>query len=188
MTVLERLSSGSTDRLGIDDFYRLYQVGAFAELGRVELLDGEIISLSPQARPHLRVKMALYNGLHSAISEAALPYEVFVEGTIALAEHDAPEPDVLVTNDPEGQGFVPGSSVPLVVEVADTTLRGDLGRKADLYARAGIAEYWVADVNGCVVHQMWSPSPDGYRERRAIAFGDPVVSVALTGVRVVIAA
>jgi Uma2 family endonuclease len=186
MTVLERLASGSTDKLGVDDFYRLYEVGAFAGLGRVELLDGEILSLSPQARPHLRVKTSLFIALHAAVREAYPNLTVFSEGTIVMSEHDAPDPDVFVTDDPGGMGFVPGNSVPLVAEVSDTTLRSDLGRKAKLYAAAGIAEYWVADVNARVIHRMWSPSPSGYRERDETSFGKPLTSISLPGVEVVI--
>ncbi|UVO52596.1 Uma2 family endonuclease [Sphingomonas sp. SUN039] len=187
MTALERLDPAKADKLGVADFERLYSVGAFADLGRIELLDGEVVKLSAQARPHLRLKTAIFLSLRDAVIEHFPALTVFPEGTVVLSEYDAPDPDVLVTDDAEGSGFVRGASVPLVVEVSDTTLRADLGRKAILYASAGIAEYWVADVNGRV-HQMWSPSSEGYRERRTIVFGEPINSVELIGVSVVVTA
>jgi Uma2 family endonuclease len=59
-----------------------------------------------------------------------------------------------------------------VVEVSDSTLATDLGRKAQLYARHGIPEYWVVDCAGARITQLWAPTLDGYRERRELLFGE----------------
>lgn len=56
-----------------------------------------------------------------------------------------------------------------IVEIADTSLGYDLGRKLRFYATIGLAEYWVFDLN-----QLWSPGGDGYAERREVAFGEQI--------------
>ena len=52
----------------------------------------------------------------------------------------------------------------MIVEVADSSLRYDLGEKAMLYSQAGISDYWVVDIGGQVVHQHRNPTVDGYQE------------------------
>ena len=68
-----------------------------------------------------------------------------------------------------------------VIEVADATLRNDLGRKRRIYAREGVPEYWVVDVKKGVIHQMWAPEGDTYAERREVAFGERIEAVAVAG-------
>lgn len=72
-----------------------------------------------------------------------------------------------------------------MVEVADTTLDHDLGVKAQLYARAGIPEYWVADVAGKVIHQLWAPEGGAYAQRREVAFGTRIEAVTVAGLQIV---
>ncbi|MEA3012412.1 MAG: hypothetical protein QOD42_957 [Sphingomonadales bacterium] len=79
-----------------------------------------------------------------------------------------------------GEGLIPLASVALIVEVADSTLDTDLGRKAALYACHGIPEYWVADLNARVIHQMWAPSDQAYAERRKVKFGERVECATIT--------
>lgn len=171
-------------KLRSEDFALLSGGGALADYGKTELIDGSIVYMNAQHRPHLRAKKALYDVLNAALLDAGLSYTVFTEGSVAMPPHDVPEPDLIVTDEPDGDGFVPAASVKLVVEVADTTLSGDLGWKAALYARQGIPEYWVIDIGGRTIHQLWSPSSDGYLERRLRAFGDPIEPATLAGVSV----
>lgn len=90
-----------------------------------------------------------------------------------------PEPDIAVTAEPEGEGLIPLSSLALIVEVADTTLRTDLGRKAKIYAREGVAEYWVVDVRKALIHQLWAPVDGVYAERRELPFGTRIDSATI---------
>ena len=94
-----------------------------------------------------------------------------------------PEPDIVLTNY-TGDKAVPLETVALIVEVSDTTLATDLGRKAKLYAQAGIPEYWVVDVEGCIVRQHRLPGESGYAEHRKIAFGVDIAVETLAGVLV----
>lgn len=183
MTVQDLLQPPQTYKLKVADYLALDERGAFQGL-RTELIAGEIIVMNPQARPHMFVKDELAYRLRRALE--AIGSELFVgtEGSIEFDGESLPQPDILLTSAPRGDGFVPPSSVALIVEVSATTLEYDLKRKLALYARSGIPEYWVADVNGRVVHQMWGSSGEAYGERREVAFGEAVEAATVEGLSV----
>ena len=161
-------------KLSADDFALLDRHGAFAAYRKTELIDGEVYFVNAQHRPHGIVKTELYDALRDKLREIGSPYRPVQEFSLALGANDTPEPDVMLTSEPRGKGFVPLGSTPLVVEVSDTTLKHDLGKKLRSYARAGVPEYWVADVNGQVIHQMWEPVGNGYARHTKVAFGDMI--------------
>ena len=72
---------------------------------------------------------------------------------------------------------MPGD-IALILEVSDSTLDHGLGPKAQLYARAGIPEYWVIDVKGCLIYQHREPSADGYASLRVVASADTLSPLA----------
>lgn len=129
-----------------------------------ELVEGELIDKMGKNMPHVfgvrRVRRFL---------EQAFGWErVLSEAPIGVAQQDyrtsEPEPDVYLLREPRLAGRQPGpSDLALVVEISDTSLAFDLGVKAALYARAGIAEYWALDLNGrrLIVHR--SPSEGVYK-------------------------
>ena len=182
MTLHERLAPGKY-RLRSDDYRLLAEAGAFGGQ-RTELIEGDVIVMSPQYRPHGMVKLELYDELLIRLRALGSSYRPVIEFTLALSDDTMPDPDIMLTSEPRGEKAVPVGSVALIVEVADTTLATDLGVKAALYARQGIGEYWVADVNARVIHQMWAPDGDGYAERRKIRFGDDAVSATIPGLQV----
>ena len=101
-----------------------------------------------------------------------------------MPPHNVPEPDIAVTGEPEGDGLIPLSSLALIVEVADTTLRNDLGRKAKIYAREGVPEYWVVDIRNALIHQMWAPTSGRYTETREVVFGERIDSMTIDAVSI----
>jgi Uma2 family endonuclease len=139
-----------------DEINALSEAGAL-NVERLELIEGELYDKMGKNRPHVIV-------LHQI---ARMLYEVFgidrvtQESSIGVARPDRslsePEPDLVVTvKDFRSYPRPPiQKDVCLIVEVSDTTLRHDLRIKAALYARAGIAEYWVAELNArrLVVHR-----------------------------------
>lgn len=171
-------------KLTAPDFELLNAHGAFAAYRKTELIDGDIYFVNAQHRPHGMVKMRLYDGLRNALQASGSPYVPVCEFTLALSPTDRPEPDIMLTSEPDGEGFVPVASVPLIVEVSDTTLKIDLGRKLRRYASAGVPEYWVADVNGRVIHRMWSPAHHAYADRDEVRFGEPLASSTIDELRV----
>ena len=172
MSAIDFLNSHRPLKLRVEDFLALNDSGAFEGYGKTELLEGEIVYMNAQHRPHARVKMMLYDALHDALRRHGGDWRALTEVTVDMAPHDAPEPDIVVTNEPDGAGPVPLSSIALIVEVADATLRTDMTLKARIYASHGVAEYWVADVNSRHIHQMWQPMDGSYTEQREAAFGD----------------
>src|SRR5690606_1869558 len=150
------------------------EAGAFAEYRKTELIDGEIFFMNAQHRPHAVAKSRLFRLLADALDAQGKGWEAVVEGSIAIPPHNAPEPDIVVTSEPDGKGLIPLESVKLVVEVSDATLAFDMKRKLPMYARNGISEYWVVDVEARVIHQMWAPEGDDYSEQREVAFGGDI--------------
>ncbi len=120
----------------------------FLDPERYELLDGDLIE-KVKNLPHTFVLTALLEW-----AAANFPRHWQSEAPIDVApgenETNAPEPDLTVVSRllRELNGFPSPEDILLVVEVADSTLRRDLGAKAHRYARAGIVEYWVVDVEG----------------------------------------
>jgi Uma2 family endonuclease len=171
-------------KLRVEDYLMLDEVGAFDAYGRTELIEGEIVYMNAHHRPHARIKSRLHVLLANELAKRDDGLEALVEGSVSMPPYNVPEPDIAVTAEPEGKGLIPLSSLALIVEVADTTLKNDLGRKAEIYAREGVPEYWVVDVNGGVIHQMWAPSKGVYSERQDIAFGDTIVVKTITDLKV----
>ena len=128
---------------------------------KVELIEGEILVVSPE------------NALHAAVIDGTLLVlqRVFGKGNyvrpahpVALDDHSEPEPDLaVVPGSPNDYRSAHPATALLVVEVARTSRSFDRGRKQRLYARSGIPEYWVLDlVDDCLfVHR--DPAPEGYR-------------------------
>ncbi len=166
-------------KLRVEDYLMLDEAGAFDIYGRTELIEGEVVYMNAQHRPHARIKSRLFRLLADALDEIGAGIEALVEGSVSMPPHNVPEPDIALTAEPEGTGLIPLSSLALIVEVADTTLRNDLGRKAKIYAREGVPEYWVVDVNGHLIHQMWAPAKGVYGERNKVAFGNAIAAVTI---------
>lgn len=168
-------------KLRIEDYLLLDRSGAFDAYAKTELIDGEIFYMNAQHRPHALTKMKLYDAISAALRASGSPLTALVEASIAIPDHGVPEPDIVLTSEPEGEGLIPLGSVALALEVADTTLANDLGVKAQLYARASIPEYWVADVTGKVIHQLWAPNGEAYAQRREVAFDERIEAVTVAG-------
>lgn len=182
MTVQDRLPPGKY-KLRIEDYLRLDGAGAFGD-ARTELLEGDVFLMSPMHRPHARVSSALFLAVDSGLKRTGIALTPLAGASVAIPPSNAPEPDIVVTSDPDGDGLVPIASVRLIIEVSDSTIASDLQFKHRVYAEAGVPEYWVADVNARVIHQMWAPTDRAYGKRREIAFGSPIDAMSIDGLNV----
>lgn len=126
------------------EFYRMAEIGIF-QGQRAELIEGEIMVLSPQGPAHFVSVHRTATALGTAFGPG---YWVRSQGPLDLNMASEPEPDVAVVlgdwNDYPGHPTAVDAV--LVVEVSDRTLAYDTGDKASLYARAGIRDYWVVDL------------------------------------------
>jgi Uma2 family endonuclease len=115
-----------------------------------------------------------------ALKAMASPLILLSTPSMELGDDSVPEPDIALAWRADGKA-VSGEDVVLAVEISDTTLEDDLGRKMRLYAMHGIAEYWVANVERQVIHQLWSPDAEGYAEQREAALGERIEAATVAG-------
>ena len=166
-------------KLNVDQFDLLAESGGLRGLERSELLDGDIYLMSAQYRRHAYAKSVLYEALLDWTRANRPSLRVMSEASVAMPPSDEPMPDLIVTDQPRGRKAIPVGSVALLVEIADGTREYDLGYKADLYARQGVPEYWVVDLQeGCVVRHA-GPLAEGYSKRDSFELGATVVAETL---------
>ena len=123
---------------------QLVDAGIFGPEDRVELLDGLLIAREPQGRRHAAVVVLVRAALEKAFGRA---YHVREAKPIALDDRSEPEPDVVVVpGTPRDYLDAHPSRPVLLVEVAETSLAIDRLRKGSLYARAGVADYWMVNL------------------------------------------
>ncbi len=170
--------------LRIEDFLLLEEAGVLAGYAKSELVDGEVITLNSQHLPHAKAQSRLLVRLTVAIEQRLLPLIAVVECSISMPPHDMPEPDIVVARDTGGNGALPLSSVLIAVEIAATTRAFDLGRKAELYARHRVPEYWVIDLETRSWVRHADPGIEGYARRDSGAFGEPLAAVTIPGLAV----
>lgn len=151
-------------RVTRDVFHRMDRAGLFKGL-RVELLEGEVVVMAPMDAEHRKPLVELNRAIVKA-----LPDDLVLQPQCPLATDDEnePEPDLAVVVDDADATDNPSTAL-LAIEISRTTLPDDLGRKARIYARAGIPEYWVVDVKKreLVVHR--NPSGAKYKSVRRLS-------------------
>jgi Uma2 family endonuclease len=141
------------------DVRRLDDLGVFAG-SRVELVGGEILEMSPKKPTH-----AVATKRVERVLEAIFPapnYTVRVQDPLALGEWDEPEPGLaVVPGHPEEYlaDHPTGEQTLLVVEISDSTVGFDRGRKADRYAAAGVRDYWIIDLPAGIVEVCREATP-----------------------------
>ena len=179
MNVVRSIGTPQPVKLTLADFEILHEAGALDRYGKVELIEGALLTMSPQQRAHSFAKNELTYRLRRALEQMGSHLLSQSEPTLAITEFNAPEPDIVLTSAAKGDGYIPLDSVSLVIEIAHTSARFDLGPKALLYAEHGIPEYWVVELRKKRIRQFWSPSETGYSERRSVDIGDPLESATM---------
>jgi Uma2 family endonuclease len=132
-------------RISVDAFHRMGEAGILGPADRVELIDGEIIDMSPIGVLHAAIVDALVRHFGRHAGQAVV---IRCQNPLRLDDISEPEPDIAILR-PRADLYTtahPGpADVLLVIEVADTSLAYDLGTKVPLYARHGVPEVWVID-------------------------------------------
>jgi Uma2 family endonuclease len=170
-------------RFTVDEFIRLHETGVLDKYSKSELISGEIICMNSQWSPHARLKSELAFALAAKLGEIGSDLRPQIEVSVRLSDDSLPEPDITLTAY-RGKGAVPVANVAMLIEVADTTLDNDLDRKSDLYAAAGVPEYWVIDLteNRALLHEH--PSADGYLGQADVLLGEVLHSATILGLSV----
>lgn len=133
-------------RLTVEEYFRMAEVGLLAPEAHVELIEGEIFDMAPIGNQHGGFTAWLHRRLLRDLGERI---SVWDQVTLPLDRFSAPEPDlaILEYRKDEYKNKKPSNDdVLLIVEVSDSSLRHDLDVKVPLYARHGIPEVWLLDV------------------------------------------
>ena len=136
----------------VEDYYRMVDAGILGARDRVELIEGEVLAMSPIGSPHAA---AVDRAARATIMTLGPKAIVRIQNPVRLNEYSEPEPDISLLR-PRDDFYAKGHPLPndvlLIIEIADSSLEYDLKVKAPLYAASGIVEYWVADlIHDCVV-------------------------------------
>ena len=140
----------------IDELTRL---GVFQEQGGFELIGGEIVPMQSKGARHERVKMELNRHFGRSL---AVDIDFIPETTFRLSEDTFVEPEFTLFPRSVGVEGLNAQTALLAIEISDTTLRYDLGRKIAIYASFGVREVWVVNVETMVTRVHREPAGQGY--------------------------
>lgn len=144
----------------------MVEVGLLDPDERIELIGGELVPMSPKGARHEALKILLNRLFHKLLGD-----DVFVaqETTFRMADDTYLEPDFVFYPEAVGPVGLNTGNVRLVIEIADSSLRFDLGRKAAVYADFGIPELWVINAKTWTTTRHRKPSGNGYGEVVSLA-------------------
>jgi Uma2 family endonuclease len=139
------------------EYERLVDHGIFRGDEHLELLDGALVVREPQGSRHSAAVVALTEVLARAFGAG---YHARPQLPLALDDASEPEPDIVIVRGGAWDYVTAHPSAPaLVVEIAETSLNVDREHKSGLYARAGVADYWIVNLRDAVVEVYRQPAP-----------------------------
>ncbi|MCO6479675.1 MAG: Uma2 family endonuclease [Phaeodactylibacter sp.] len=171
-------------RWTVEDYHRLGKAGILDEDSRVELLNGQIVKMSPTGNLHAGCVDRLGDLFRELLGKSAI---IRVQNPVILNLNSEPEPDLSILkrkNNFYTDGHPRPEDILLIVEVADTTLEKDRTTKKKLYAAAGITEYWIINLPDRQVEQYLDPFGEDYRLVHICKSGQAVESTLLGSVPV----
>ena len=159
----------------VEEYHRLGEIGILAPDARVELIDGAIHDMSPIGPFH----SGIVNRLIRIFSpQAKGRWIISAQNPVGLDRRSEPQPDVVLLK-PAPDDFVSHHPVPddvlLVVEVSDSSLEFDRNKKLPIYARAGIPEIWIVNLQELIVEVYREPHFTGYEKKAILRAGDKAV-------------
>ncbi len=167
-------------------YERVVNVGGFPPEARLELLDGEIIDMSPQKSQHAAACDLAEAALRTCDFGAAY---VRIQKPLALDDTSEPEPDLaVVPGTPRDYADAHPGQALLIVEVADSSLGYDRTRKAGAYARNGVPEYWVINLRERVLEVRLAPAGGVYTQLQRLSADEQVAPIAAPGCRIAVRA
>jgi len=156
----------------VEEYHRMIEAGVLTPSDRVELLEGLIVEMSPQLPPHASTTQRTARYLDRLLEGQAY---VRMQLPVTLQPQSEPEPDIAVVRiapNEYADHHPRPDEIFLLIEVADTTLERDRLQKAPLYAKAGIPEYWILDVNARQVYVFRNSNGSAYTEETVVGEGE----------------
>ena len=176
--VFPRPTEAQPHQFTVEDMFAMARAGLLNDDGRYEVIDGELIDMPMDGDLHLQVSAGLNLWL---VTTLGADLYVLPNGTLKLAPKNGPSPDFYVAPRTLAPGDVRAPDVRLAIEVSDTSLTRDLRTKADLYARFGVADYWVIDVKAERVLVHREPGPAGYGDVQVASREEAVEALRIPG-------
>jgi Uma2 family endonuclease len=162
-------------RISTDRYQKMVAAGVLTKSDRVELIDGEMLEMSPIGKKHSAISTRLIEAFAGlALGRLA---NVVAGGPVNLGQFSEPQPDLMLLKrraDAYSEKIPEAPDVLLLIEVSDSSLSFDQGAKLSLYARNGVAEYWVIDVDGKRLVNYREPTPKGYAQKLELSMSDSV--------------
>jgi Uma2 family endonuclease len=172
-------------RFTVAEYHRMGETGVLPRGKRVELIDGEVVEMSAIGSRHVACANRLDALFHRRLAQDE--GIVQMQSPVVLAEHHEPEPDVTVLRyrtDYYSDALAEPGDVLLLIEVADSSLEFDQNVKLPLYARAGIPEVWIVDLEGAMIERSIGPRGDGYASTESFGRGGVITCSMLPAITV----
>lgn len=161
-------------RFTTSEYQRMVEVGVFTESERVELIWGEIVEMSPINVAHVNCVNRLTAILSTKLAALAI---VSIQNPIQIDDFSIPQPDVALWK-PSPAAYLDrlagSTDILLIIEVADSSLDHDRRVKSQLYAQAGMDDYWIVNLPQQQIEVYREPREDGYRTMTRYAPGDTI--------------
>lgn len=166
-------------RFSVADYHLMLETGVLNEDSQVELLNGEIINMSPIGKRHSAKVKKLRALLGKQLAEAVV---IGVQDPIQLDDYSEPQPDLSVLK-PRADYYEAAHPLPsdvfLIIEVADSSAAVDREVKLPAYAQAGVAKVWLVDLTKDRIEVRSNPYNGVYQEARIVQRGQEVISKTL---------
>lgn len=163
-------------RFSVADYQKMIDTGVLSEEDHVELLNGEIVEMSPIKSPHAAIVKRLNRLLQKYFGNR---YLVSIQDPIIIRPNSQPQPDIAVLkyrDDYYYNEHPRPEDIILLIEVADSSLEKDRKIKLPLYAAAGIQEAWLVDIASKLLEVHTKPTPQGYSQVQIFRAGDVLQS------------
>lgn len=173
-------------RFSVEEYHRMGEAGIFGEDDRVELIDGEVVEMTPIGWRHAQVVTALTTMLAGRLAER---YDLSVQNPLALGDYGEPQPDLALLRRDRETGRLPAAGDALVaIEVSDTSVSYDRSIKLPLYAGSGLAEAWLADLTAdrIEVHADPREAAGGYGTVEVFGRGETLRSRSVPGLELTV--
>ncbi len=168
----------------VEDYHRMGESGILREDDRVELIEGEIVDMSPIGIKHASCVSRLNHLFSQKLGGRAI---VNVQNPVCLDEHSEPQPDVVLLKYREdfyAAAHPKPQDVLLLIEVSDTSIDFDRDIKLPLYARHNIQEVWLVDIIAEKIETYSSPANGQYQEKHVLTRGKSLSPMAFSDVKV----
>jgi Uma2 family endonuclease len=180
------LAHAQTYRFTVEEYRKLGEVGLFDEDDRVELINGQIVIMSPSGYRHGQTVTNLNECL---MEQARRRFMVSPQNPVELDQYSEPQPDIVLV--PRTMRTAKRHPLPadvlLLIEVADSSLPYDRETKLAIYARTGIREFWIVNLRDNVLERFRAPQGEAYAQSRTFALGETAQPEAFDDVAVPVA-